>query len=476
MTCAARRATAIIACLLVVLSSCGLRLDDSPNVISAEQLPEELRPGQLPTPTALPASESGPGRDQVFMIQDNRLVGVERQIVDTPEQLMQILLFGTFPEEVALGIESAIYRGTEVQAIEVNPLFDVAVVDLAPGSLDPRNSEQRLAFAQIVYTLTSLPEIEAVQFIQTDPEDPESGPVDIAVQTDAGTTLPGDRVTRDDFALLQPSISVARPAFDIPLATPTAVVDPNAPPRFDLAVYMLDADDHVVKVERFVESSPDALLVAVIEGPRLEEREDDGIRSAIPPDALANPIEIGRYDVIRSDSFGFQTLENLNVAIVDFESGSLPSPADGDERFLAVAQIVLTLTQLAGIDQVAISVDGTFIPMPTDGGGVTLPFEPNITRGVDRSDYQTALAVPDDEAENAPGEAQQAPSSAEPATTAVPTPSAEAPPTAEPTPSAETAPSAEPTPSTETTPNAATVPNPTPQPTTTPVPSATPGA
>ena len=188
-----------------------------PETINSQDLPEDLRLGQLPTPTPQIVSGDGPGREQVHMLQDNRLVTVERQIASTPERVLELLLQDTFPEEAAVGISSAIFRGARVQRVDVVDLFDLAVIDLAPGSLDPRNTEQRLAFAQFVYTLTSLPGIEAVQFVSTDPANPDDGPIDLAVQTDTGTTLPGARVTRADFELLA-TPAVALPGFDIPVA------------------------------------------------------------------------------------------------------------------------------------------------------------------------------------------------------------------------------------------------------------------
>jgi len=425
----------VVACLvaLVAVAGCGLTLDDEPRVIATDDLPSELRPGQLPAPTPLDPSEAGPGSEQIYMIQDgNRLVTVERQIVDTPEAVMNNLLLGTFPVERAENIETAIYRGTEVQGIEVNELLGLAIVDLAEGSLNTNNSEQRLAFAQIVYSLTSLPGIDQVQFIQSDPDDPDAPPTDLPVQTDEGTTAPGARVSRADFAELRPTATTASPSFDIPIETPTPTVDPDTP-LFDLAVWMLDADDNLVKVERLIEATPDAHLVSLLEGPRPEERERN-IRSAVPPDALANPIEIGNYDVIETDEFGFESLRNLRIATVDFEPGSLPPFADGNEQYLAVAQIVMTLTQLAQIDQVAISVDGVYVPMPIDGEQVSLPFEPNITGGVDQTDYQAALGIPPTPApEGTPTDPDAATpgaeSGGEPAADASPSPGAEPTPT-----------------------------------------------
>jgi hypothetical protein len=383
--------------LVLLAASCGLSIDESARPINSQDLPPELRLGQLPTPTPKEASLSGPGSNQVHMIQNNHLVTVQRQIVSTPEELIEILLLATFPEEAANGIRSALDFQTSVQNIDVNTLFNLAIVDLAPGSLDPRNSEQRVAFAQIVYTLTSLPTIESVQFVQTDAADPEAGAVELAVQTDSGTTLPGARVTRSDFALLSPDV-VSRPSFDIPVITPTPTPDPNAPPRFELPIWMLDADDKLIKVPRQIERNQNAFLIALIEGPLADERAL-GVRSAIPPDALANPVTISSFNV-KLDDFGFSRLVSGNIAMVDLAEGSLPSLTNGDERFLAAAQIVYTLTDLEEIDQVVFFIDGVAIPMPADRGlndgdlGYSLPFDPNIPSGLGKSDYESALLQP----------------------------------------------------------------------------------
>lgn len=390
---ASLRRIALCLVLGLLAAGCGLSLDESPRSISAGDLPPELRLGQM----AAPASTIGPGSDQVHLIQNSYLVTVQRQIVDTPEQLMEILLQATFPVEAADGIRSALDFQTTVQDIDVNELFALAIVDLAPDSLDPRSSEQRLAFAQIVYTLTSLPSIGSVQFVQTDPNDPDAGAVELAVQTDNGTTLPGARVTRSDFALLNPD-AVSRPEFDIPVGTPDPTPDPNAPDVFDLPVWMLDADDRLIKVPRQVERTPNAFLIALIEGPVPDEREAN-IRSAILPDALANPITISNFDV-ELDNFGFPRQVSADIAMVDLAEGSLPSLLDGDERFLAAAQIVYTLTDLEEIDQVVFFINGVAIPMPRDRGlnegdrGYSLPFDPNVPSGLDKSDYESALLGP----------------------------------------------------------------------------------
>lgn len=420
---AVRKAVVLLVLALLAVG-CGLSADESPRTINSQDLPAELRLGQLPTPTPRPASESGPGTQQIHMVQNGRLVTVQRQIVDTPEQLMEILLLDTFPEERAEGIRSALDFQTRVQDIEFAELSRVVVVDLAPGSLNPSNSEQRVAFAQIVYTLTSLDGIDGVRFVQTDPNDPDAGAVDLAVQTDDGTTLPGSRVTRDDFALLAPTSGVPQPSFDIPVTTPTPTPDPNAPPVFDLLVFMLDSNDELIEVPRRIERSPEALLIAVIDGTFGEER-DAGIRSAWPLDALADSIEIANFEVEALDEFGFTTLARANIATVNLTSGSLPAVEDGDERYLAAAQIVYSLTSLEEIDQVVFAVDDVAIPMVKDDGALSLPFDPNIPFGLSRSDYVNALPLAEREALEAEAAAPEpAASDGDPAPGLTPEPTA----------------------------------------------------
>jgi hypothetical protein len=161
---------------------------------------------------------------------------------------------------------------------------------------------------------------------------------------------------------------------------------------------MLDADDKLIKVPRQIERNQNAFLIALIEGPLADERAL-GVRSAIPPDALANPVTISSFNV-KLDDFGFSRLVSGNIAMVDLAEGSLPSLTNGDERFLAAAQIVYTLTDLEEIDQVVFFIEGVAIPMPADRGlndgdlGYSLPFDPNLPSGLDKSDYESALLQP----------------------------------------------------------------------------------
>ena len=420
--------------LLTFAAGCGLSLDDAPREIATDDLPAGLRPGQLPTPVPdVPAATGRVGNEQIFMVAaGNKLVGVTREIVETPLQIMETLFLGTFPEEALDGVTTAITRESQVRDIQLNDLFLLATVDLAPGSLDARNSEQKLAFAQIIFSLTSLPTVESVQFVQTDPAEPGQGAVPIAVQTDTGTTLPGQRVGRADFALLDPNIGPTigfEP--DIPTPVPTAVGDADQAPRFEQFIWKVDEFDHLIRVVRELEFSQEALLVGLFTGASVEERERL-IRSAIPPDALANSVETRSFDVVTTNDQGVEIAAIVNIAFVDLAPGSLPSANDDKERILAAAQIVYTLTELAQIDQVTFSVDGVAAPTLTENG-LSSPFDNENPAGLSREDFDTLLS-PALAPAPTPSPEPTAAAETEPAPTAAPEPTAEAAPAVSPSP------------------------------------------
>ena len=290
----------VLIAFAVAASACGIERDTEPQVLAREDLPADLRPGQLPTPEPEPVVASGAqtSNTQVFMIgPDDKLIGVFREVTDDPIELLDTLLERTTRPEAAEGIYTTLSRETRVVNLEIFDLFRVATVELAPGSLDARNNEQKLGFAQIVFTLTSLSElIETVEFVQTDPENPDAGPMPIPVQTDTGTTVPGQRVGRDAFALLDPSI-IPQPNFEPDIPTPVPTVTPAPPdpdatavPLFDIPIWKLNEQDQLVRVGRQLERNVEAILLSLFDGTLIDER-DVLIRSAIPPDALFNGIE-----------------------------------------------------------------------------------------------------------------------------------------------------------------------------------------
>lgn len=350
----ARLAIIFAVVIALVAAGCGVPRDDAPQVIASDQLPIELVEGQQAT-SSTPLSPDATDF-QIWMVGgDNKLATVAREIPRTPEAVLTALLNGTFPEERALDITSAITRSTGATVVGVQEEDRIAFVDLTEGSLEGiAASEQELAFAQIVYSLTGLVEIDSVVFTI----DGEA----ISFRIDGGATNPGQAVSRTDFE----SLIRTRPNFgadedngdDPPVRAPTVTPVADGANTTELSVWMISQEGFLVPVVRRVELSEEALLASLLLGARTEERSS-GLRSAIPPDAVAINVDVD---------------EAAGTAIVDLGPGSLPGIAE-DERLRAVGQIVYTLTGLFTIDQVIISIDGQREPMPTERG-VTEPGQP----------------------------------------------------------------------------------------------------
>jgi hypothetical protein len=383
-----KRAILIALGLLLFLSGCGIPRDESPNLIARDELPIGLRPGQAPTPAPVAPISGTTSANQVYMIgPGNALQPVERTITDDPAELLETLLLGTSPEERAEGVTTTFTRNSQMRLVQIDDLFRLATVDIAPGSLDSARSEQKLGFAQIVFTLTSLPEIETVQFVQSDPANPDAEAVSIAVQTDTGTTVPGRAVGRTNFALLDPDTGpVIGFEPDLPTAVPTP--EETAQPQLDLAVWKINDSDELVPGGRPLERSAEGLLSTLFDG--IVSNQDDSLRSAIPPDAFANAISTQVFEFITVGPNDVETSINLSIATIDLAPGSLPPANEGDERMLALAQMVFTLTELIEIDQVTFAIDGVNIPAETPSG-LTAPFGNENPFGLSRDDYVQLL-------------------------------------------------------------------------------------
>lgn len=368
-----------VLCVLLVASSCGVPQDSEPRPLDLSAIPESLRPGQLPETEDVPIAEGA--TQPIYLVgPDNRLIVVFRNVEPTPEAVIESLLLDETQAERNLGIETAITRSTEVVSINVPPFFTEATVTLTPDSLSSSSQDRLLGFAQIVFTLTELEGIENVSF-QTTTGDA------LRVQTDVGLKEPGEAVRRADFASIDPGRDLI-PSFpnddEVPTVEPTLV--PNPVGRIiEVPIWILNEDDQLVPVTRRVERRPAALMQTLLDGV-LEVERQQGFRSAIAEDALARSVEA--FTVV-DDERG-----PLNTAVVDLVPGSLPPFEGSDERTLAVAQMVYTLTGLIEIDQVLFSIDGVQTAMPTQLG-LSENFDPeDPANGLTRSDYSIyALAI-----------------------------------------------------------------------------------
>jgi spore germination protein GerM len=158
---------------LLALAACGIPQDSAPREISRDALPPELID---PASTASSAAEGAERRVvTLYLVQGDDtsgevLVPVRREVVvpddraDLPRVVAEQLIAAS-PEQLGrTDLVNAVPRDVQVRAAEVG---DDGVLELDLANLGNAESAlQRLAVAQLVFTLTELtdPSIDAIRF------------------------------------------------------------------------------------------------------------------------------------------------------------------------------------------------------------------------------------------------------------------------------------------------------------------------
>lgn len=121
----------------------------------------------------------------------------------------------------------------------------------------------------------------------------------------------------------------------------------------DHVVYLIDADGDLVESPRDLSAPVDIrqLLTSLLAGPTASE-VDRGLSTAIPSSTVLSKADLVD-DTLELDLRG------------DFAA------AGGDREIAAIAQIVLTVTQLQDVDFVTFSLSGTRVAVPRGNGALT---------------------------------------------------------------------------------------------------------
>ncbi len=186
---------AILLVAALLLTGCGVRSEDRP---------EPVTTAAAPSPAMGNGSPAAGPRLTVFFIRGADLAPVERRTdATTTAAAIDRLVEGPTRAEVSTGIRTAL--PPEVVGVDEVLPDGLVTVSVTRGFTGITGSNQLLAVAQIVWTLTDLPTVTTVRFVV------EGTPVE--VPTDGGLT---DRpVGRDDYR----SVAPAAPA---PTTTPTS--------------------------------------------------------------------------------------------------------------------------------------------------------------------------------------------------------------------------------------------------------------
>ena len=181
---------AICALLIAFPSGCGVPTESRPRAI-----PQDRVPAALSTPPSTPPTtdDRGDARFTVFLIDGKRLRPALRTAAGsvTPATRLEALRAGPTVDEVASGLGSALDEDTSIRISQVTG--GVATLDLPPALAALVGSDQLLALAQLVFTLTEDPAIGEVIFTV------DGKPVDVPV---GDGTLTSRAVGRSDFPTL----------------------------------------------------------------------------------------------------------------------------------------------------------------------------------------------------------------------------------------------------------------------------------
>lgn len=154
------RRALLIAALALALAACGLPRASSPEQIDPASVPY----GLLKSPSGAPATPGVGPPTTVYLVSGDRLVAVHRRVtgLNVPAEGLRALLEGPTSSESATGVVSDIPSQTRLISLDLNGA--VAAVDLSDDFGAAGGSQQVLAVAQIVYTLTASKYIDAVTF------------------------------------------------------------------------------------------------------------------------------------------------------------------------------------------------------------------------------------------------------------------------------------------------------------------------
>lgn len=189
--------------LTVALSGCAVAGSGTFSAIDDSEIPLSLLQATTTVPpttsttvaTEIDSSQTIDELVDLYFILGTGLLKVQSSVVSpaSPEQAMSLLGSGPLDDPSYVGLRSAIPPALEFEVQVARGVADVTVPDSFLRSLAP--TDQRLAIAQIVATLTSRPGIGQVTFLV------DGAP--IAVPRGRGDVVPaGTPVTFDDYVML----------------------------------------------------------------------------------------------------------------------------------------------------------------------------------------------------------------------------------------------------------------------------------
>jgi spore germination protein GerM len=152
----------VLALGIVSLSACSVGSEDAANRVAPEDVPFDLLDVSSTSTSIVPSTGSMVVRE-IYLVRDERLRVVTRpETAVNAANLLSLLAAGPTEQEIAAGVRTAVVP--ELAQVTDNA-GDTVVVDLAAEFSSLAPAEQRMALAQVTYTLTQLPAVSAVRFL-----------------------------------------------------------------------------------------------------------------------------------------------------------------------------------------------------------------------------------------------------------------------------------------------------------------------
>lgn len=143
-------------CAAGLLSACGMPNQDKPDLLGGS------RPASRPSAVSRPATPTSAHLTLYFVDSANRVVAVTRSNPTASlSAAVSMLLAGPTSEESAAGVSSAIPVGAAIDSVRQSGT--TAALDFSDALASVSGREQLLAFAQIVLTADSLPQVDRVE-------------------------------------------------------------------------------------------------------------------------------------------------------------------------------------------------------------------------------------------------------------------------------------------------------------------------
>lgn len=185
----------VLAVLAIALAAgCGVRADRTPRTLESNDVPFDLL---APATSVANAQGEGIGRT-VWFVDNNGLLSRGQRPIEGPvtvEVILEALLKGVTDAEANNGLRSNITTGTKLLDVQ-GPTDGLVTVNLSGEILTVSREQQRLALAQVVFTVTGLPNVDRVLF------EFDGKPTQVPGRGDELTDQP---LTRNDFAQFDPT-------------------------------------------------------------------------------------------------------------------------------------------------------------------------------------------------------------------------------------------------------------------------------